>query len=61
MNNIEIPRYRKDWGLDLKALVPLLVPESDKWRIDFENFYENGTRLGLVRIEFRLLNEFMSQ
>lgn len=61
VNNVEVPRYRKDWDADLQALIPLLVPESDKWRLEFENFDGNGTRLGIFRIELRLLNEFMSQ
>lgn len=61
VNNVEIQRYRKDWGRDLQVLIPPLVPESDKWRLDFENFDKDNKSLGVTRIEVRLLNEFMSQ
>uniref|UniRef100_A0A336LRF7 CSON010280 protein n=1 Tax=Culicoides sonorensis TaxID=179676 RepID=A0A336LRF7_CULSO len=61
IKDAEIPRYRKDWDPDLKTIVPPLLPESDKWRLEFDNLDGNGTKLGSLRVDVKFLNEFMSQ
>lgn len=56
-----ITRYRKDWDEQLQFLIPPMVPASDKWRVDTKIYGENMTFTGMLRLDVRLINKFMSQ
>lgn len=61
MSQIIIPRYRKDWRPEMQALIPPMVPSADKWRVDCKLFSPEKEVLGVLRFEFRLINQFSSQ
>lgn len=59
-----INRYRKDWEPDMKFWIPPYFMEADNWRAYLGMFYKNDsskTIIGEVTVEYRLLNEHMSQ
>lgn len=57
---IAVQRYRKDWDSSLKFLIPPLIPEADKWRMDMEYFRNNDTKkiLQIGRIVARIFNKY---
>lgn len=57
---IAFHRYRKDWDTDLKFLIPPLIPEANKWRVDV-HYYKNGKSndiLQIGRVDVRIFNKF---
>lgn len=56
-----VPRYRKDWDEQLKALIPPMLPAADTWRVDSKIYDAESNYKGTLRLDARLINRFSSQ
>uniref|UniRef100_A0A336LXY1 CSON007808 protein n=1 Tax=Culicoides sonorensis TaxID=179676 RepID=A0A336LXY1_CULSO len=57
---IPVWRYRKDWDSAVKFIIPPIIPDADKWRIEMTYHHINDTEkvLQIGRIDTRVFNQF---
>lgn len=57
---IAFERYRKNWDPSLQFVIPPMIPEGDKYRVECEYFRHNDTEtiLQIGRIDVRIFNKY---
>lgn len=57
---VAVARYRKDWDPSLQYMIPPVIPDADKYRLDIEYFWNNDSKtiLQIGRIDVRIFNKY---